>query len=86
MPIDYFLKWSYGVSVCYPHFGFENHKIKGELEYLYVFKLEITEEQAISSQICFHSYRAHRDEIDKINIYIKGNELDNKNERKKNFY
>ena len=85
MPIDYFLKWSYGVSVCYPHFGFENHKIKGELEYLYVFKLEITEEQAISSQICFHSYRAHRDEIDKINIYIKGNELDNKNERKKIF-
>ena len=85
MPIDYFINWSYGVSVCKPHFGYENHKIKGESEYLYVFKLEITEEQAISSQICFHSYRAHRNEIDKINIYIKGNELDNQNERKKKF-
>ena len=78
MPIDYFLNWSYSVSVCYPHFGYENHIIKGEIEYLYVFKLEINEEQDISSQICFHSYRAHRDEIDKINIYIKGNELGKK--------
>ena len=68
MPLDYYKEWSSGTSVCNPHYGCLSYTldIKDQLENLYIFKIKLKEKQLFTCQVCFQSFRAHRDKIDKI--------------------
>ena len=79
MPLEYYKEWSDSTTVCYPHYSCLSYiyNIKNELECLYVFKIHLSEEQLFTCQVCFQSYRAHRDIIDGIksfSINIEGKE------------
>jgi len=78
MPLKYYKKWSVHTNICNPHYDCISYEydIKDELQFLYIFKIKLKESQIITCQTCFQSDRAHRDKIDKVNIYMKnGNEL-----------
>ena len=68
MPLEYFKKWSYNTTICNPHYGCKSYvcDIKGQLENLFIFKIKLSEKQSFTCQVCFQSFRAHRDKIDKI--------------------
>ena len=69
MPLEYFQKWSYDTMVCNPHYGCLSYvfNIKGQLENIYIYKIKLNEKQLFTCQVCFQSFRAHRDKIDRIN-------------------
>ena len=69
MPLEYFQKWSYNTTVCIPHYGCLSYvfNIKGQLENIYIYKIKLNEKQLFTCQVCFQSFRAHRDKIDRIN-------------------
>ena len=79
MPLEYYKEWSSGTSVCNPHYGCFSYTldIKGQLENLYIFKIKLKEKQLFTCQVCFQSFRAHRDKIDKINKIFISRETNN---------
>ena len=72
MPLKYFQEWSSKTFVCRPHYDCISYiyNINNTFQNLYIFKLKLNEEQSFTCQVCFQSYRAHRDKIDKIKIMI----------------
>ena len=84
MPLEYFQEWSNSISICSPHYGYISYvsDIEGELDYLYIYKIELGEQQSFICQVCFQNLRAHR--IDKtsywyecgIKVIINNDDLD----------
>ena len=68
MPLEYFKEWSSYTYVCNPHYGCISYMfdIKAQFENLYIFKIKLNEKQLFTCQVCFQSFRAHRDKIDRI--------------------
>ena len=84
MPLEYYKTWSRFTTVCYPHYSCPSYifNIQNELECLYIYEIQLSEKQLFTCQVCFQSFRAHRDIIDKIkfSIKIKENEEENLDE------
>ena len=72
MPLEYFKNWSYNSTVCIPHYGCLSYycNIKDELECLYIYKIKLNKSQLFTSQVCFQSFRAHRDNFDKVKVIL----------------
>ena len=68
MPLEYFKEWATYTYVCNPHYGCLSYvlDIKDKTENLYIYKIKLNEKQLFTCQVCFQSFRAHRDKIDKI--------------------
>ena len=58
MPIEYYLKWSKYTALCHPAYDCISYEydIKNQLQFLYVFKIKLTEKQRIACQTCFQSH------------------------------
>ena len=68
MPLEYFKEWSSSAYVCNPHYGYLSYvfDIKNQLENLYIYKIKLNEKQLFTCQVCFQSFRAHREKIGRI--------------------
>ena len=84
MPLEYYKEWSKSTSICCPHYDCISYvfNLKNELEYLYIFKIKIKEKQIFTCQLSFQSYRAHKDKIDIVNIYINKDKTNSQGESK----
>ena len=69
--MDYFKKWPSHTSVCYPPYDWLSCACDILVfKFSVIYKIKLKEKQLFTCQVCFQSYRVHRDNIDKINIFL----------------